>query len=396
MKKEALKNDKLALRVFLLIFCLVTLICYCYVVAGPILNLVYIYQRADGTSVDTTYGFAWYPVTAFIVTNYLLIVLMFSILADPDNPSRVDMHQILTFITLVFNFVIFVVFLLYRYGFINSAFAGGLPFNDYLWCCRYFIDEPDFCPNTTPCPDVPDLRPSSEFHLIWTFSVVFFAFATAHRVFNLMLRRTGSVTPPWLKSREGEVLAFFANLAYLGFFAYWVGWPLLNTIHLHGFPTLGIPPGPGEFISVRENFPWIALAITSLNVLPPLLLQASLAVRNLTQWVHKVHFWVSIVVSVISGVVLLYFVALLIPFFGYCNFFNSGGSICNSYLWCCVYFADAPNYCNNVTPCPNVGFLLPNSEYVAHIVMELVFVIAAGVSIWLNFRLRTYQLFTDE
>lgn len=398
MRQANLKRDARYIRAFIMFWCIATLIVFSYTLVSPIANLVYIYQRSDGTSVDNTYGLGWWPVTLFIVLNYLLIAIMYSVVTDPDSPARVDLHQIATFAAMVGNALLFVVFLVYYLAYINTSFAGGLPYNDYRWCCVYHLDEPSYCPNTIDCPITPaltggDLRVNNDFRILWIFTVVFFSFATAHRVFNLLLRRTGAVVPPKSKSYEGEILAYLITGSNLGLFVYWVGWPLLDTIHLHGYPTLGIPPGPGEFISTRYNWPWIALGILCLNIIPPLFFMASLTIRN-TQFVHITHFWFTVIINIISAVVLFFLIWLLIPLVGYCNFFNSAGSICNDYRWCCNHFADAPDYCSNVTPC-DAGVLLPNAEFVRHIILALVFTIYNGVSIWLNYRMKSYGIFLD-
>lgn len=401
MESGDFKQDIRRLRVFILLWCLATLAVFTFVVAGPITDLVYVYQRSDGSSVDITYGPGWYPVTAFVVVNYLLLAITYSVVADPDSPARVDLHQLAVYAAMVGNGIVFVVFAAYYFFWINSLLAGYLPFNDYRWCCVYFLDQIGFCPNTDPCVDPNDglgshnLNSNNAFKLIWTFSVVFFAFSTVQRVFNLTLRRTGSVVAPSDKPKEGEILAYLTNASNLGFYVYWAAWPLLNTIHEHGYPTLGIPPGPGPFQSVRYNYPWIALGILGLNLLPPLLFQMSLTIQT-TQFWHIIHLWVTIVITIISFVVILVLLWFAIPLVGYCNFFNSAGSICNDYRWCCNYFSDAPDWCPNVTPCPNVGaLLLPNADYTAHIILGIVFLIYNGVSLWLNFRMRKYGIFSE-
>lgn len=400
MEAEDFQKDVRRLRAVILLWCIATLCVFTYVVASPVTDLVYQYPRADGTSVDVTYGPGYYPVTAFIVINYLLLVVAFSVVSDPESPARVDMHQLAVYAAMIGNALVFVVFAVYYFFWINSLFGGYLPFNDFRWPCVYYAEQPDFAPNTAPClaPNAGlsshNLTPNHSFRMLWVFSVVFFAFTTVHRVFNLSLRRTGAVTRPGEKPEEGEILAFLVNATNLGFFVYWVAWPLLDTIHAHNYPTLGIPPGPGAFQNTRYNYPWVALAILALNIVPPLLFQVALTIRK-TQFWHVFHFWITLVISIISFVVFLALVWWLIPLVGYCNFFNSAGSICNDYRWCCNHFADAPDWCSNVTPCIPSVTLLPNGEYVRHIVMALVFIVYNAVSIWLNYRMRKYGIFPD-
>lgn len=400
MEPEDFQKDVRRLRAAILLWCIATLAVFSYVIVSPVTDLVYQYVRADGTSVDITYGPGWYPVTGFVVVNYLLLVIAFSVVADPESPARVDLHQLAVYAAMVGNVLIFITFLFYYLFWINSLFGGYLPFNDFRWPCVYYAEQPQFSPNTIACVapneglSSHNLSPNHSFRMLWVFSVVFFAFSAVHRVFNLSLRRTGAVTRPGEKPLEGEVLAFLVNASNLGFYVYWAAWPLLNTIHTHGYPTLGIPPGPGVFQSTRYNAPWVALALLALNILPPILFQVALTIRK-TQFWQVFHFWITIIITIVTFLVFLALVWWLIPLIGYCNSFNSAGSICNDDKWCGKHFADAPDWCNNVTPIPNAGPLLPNSQYVGHIVMTLVFVVYNGISVWLNYRMRKYGIFPD-
>lgn len=403
MKKSEIQGDVRILRATIVIWTFVFTCVFAYVIAGPVLNLVYIYQDAEGLSVDNTYGPGWYPVTAFIAINYLLLMISWSVVADPDSSGRVDLHQIACYAGMIGNGILFFVFLFYYWFWINSLFGGYLPFNDPRWCCVYFLNQPQFCPNTIPCVAPNDglagsnLLMATEFRLIWIFTLVFFTNSWIQRVFNLTMRRAGAVAGPQDNPTEGVILGYLLNLSNLGFVAYWVGWPLLDTIHIYGYPTLGIPPGPGPLIDRRfTTWQWIALAILFLNYLPPVLFQVALTIRT-TQYWHKIHFWTTAIVSIITLFVFFYFVYVLIPipYFGFCNSFTSAGSICNDYRWCCNYFADAPDYCNNVGTCPNMSILLPNHEFVMHIVICIVFICYNSISLWMNYRMRKYGVFPD-
>lgn len=400
MEPKDAQRDVRFLRAFVLLFSLLSLIVLTYFVSFPMANLIYVYPRAAGDSVDNRSGFGRIPVTIFFVVNYLVLLLAVSVVADPNSPARVDLHQLATTVALIGNLIVFFICFGYYFFWINSIFAGSLPFNDDRWACVYYGDKPSYSPTTLPCVTPNNglaghqLSPNVAFKVLWIFSVVFGFFAMVQRVFNMTLRRTGAVVPPSEAKEEGEILGFVVNGLYLGIVTYWCSTALLNTIHTHGFPTLGIPPGPGTFQSVQYNGPYTALALLCLNIIPPLVFCVALAIRT-TQFWHMIHLWTTIVVGIVTTIVLFYLIVLLIPVLGYCNSFNSAGSICNDYQWCCNHFADAPEWCNNVTPCPSDPFLVPNGEYVAHLIYGLSFVALTAVELWLNYRMQRYGVFAS-
>lgn len=399
MEAAEFERDARNVRVFLFFYAWIALILLIYVAAGPIVDFIHVYPMATGQSANFVGGWAWWPIVIFFAFNFLSIIILQTVIADPDNPARVDLHQIASILAMVANGALLLLFVGYYYFFINTSFGGGVnAFNDARWCCVYHLDHPEQCPNTLDCPgpiNSSDLRVDPNFSILWIWVLVFFIIAILQYVFNLVLRRTGAVVPATRSNaKEGEVLGYLMNALQLGLVVYWAAWPLLNTLHLHGYPTLGIPPSPGAFASTRYNHLWVMLALMALNMLPPIVFLCALAIRN-TQAFHLLHFWLSIVVSVTTAVVLVVFLWTLIPWAGFCNFYNSPGSICNAYDWCCRFYADAPAYCNNVTPCPNPASLVPNAEFMEHILYAGVFLIMGGVAIWLNYRMKRYGLFVD-
>lgn len=377
-------------RVIVLVVWLLYAILFTALIVGPVMDLQY--GGLDSTNVyySSLYGWVWWPVALLIGFNYVSLFILLSILMDPNNPARVDIHQIVNLITLVLNILLFaLVWLFYYFIYINTSFSGGEPLNSDVWCCRYY---PTRCPNTIACtPEPAQLSPNYQFTAIWIITILMSLFTALMTVANRWLRRSGAVAPPSKGSREGYVLGLFYIFLVGALYTYWVAWPLFDTIHTNGYPTMGVPPSsPGTYKSHLYNFLWVQLMIISFNLIPLLAFGAALIAKGIFV---DLHMWSQIIMSLANVIVFMILLISMIPYVGYCNSAGSGGSICNDYQWCGKYFADAIDYCANIMPIPGIGWLLPNGEYVQHLLLSLLFSVTSGYGIWTNYRMKAYGIF---
>jgi hypothetical protein len=377
-------------RVIVLVVWLLYAILFTALIVGPVMDLQY--GGLDSTNVyySSLYGWVWWPVALLIGFNYVSLFILLSILMDPNNPARVDIHQIVNLITLVLNILLFaLVWLFYYFIYINTSFSGGEPLNSDVWCCRYY---PTRCPNTIACtPEPAQLSPSYQFTAIWIITILMSLFTALMTVANRWLRRSGAVAPPSKGSREGYVLGLFYIFLVGALYTYWVAWPLFDTIHTNGYPTMGVPPSsPGTYKSHLYNYLWVQLMIISFNLIPLLAFGAALIAKGIFV---DLHMWSQIIMSLANVIVFMILLISMIPYVGYCNSAGSGGSICNDYQWCGKYFADAIDYCANIMPITGIGWLLPNGEYVQHLLLSLLFSVTSGYGIWTNYRMKAYGIF---
>jgi hypothetical protein len=374
------KMDSTGVRIFALIFTLLSALFFALWVAIPLVN----------TS-GPAYNVPWAMLFSFGVTNFLLISLAMATVADPDNPMRVDLHQILSLLALVVNILFVIACVLLYYTWINASFAGTEQFNDYReWCCSYYVDHPDICPNLGPCQNASGvLTANREYyvHLIAGCVGIFVAFFNLG--INRMLRISGVAPPATGRVVEGVVFGVvFTGLIFVAF-CYWAAWPLLNTLYIHGYPTLAIPPSPGTFESYRYNFSWWCVWMLVSNVAPPFLFMAAIIVET-NRSAQETHFWMSIIAELLS---FTSFAGLLFIWLTNCNWSWSAGSLCASYQWCCDNYPNAIHICANVGPCPTSPTLYPNAEFVQHLIFAGVFSVVDLIWIWLNFRMRKYNVF---
>jgi hypothetical protein len=362
-------------RAFVFAFTLCAALLYAYLAAGPVFNLI------DGTAAER------FPVFVFMAANFLSILLMLVIVVEPNDPVLVDIQQLMSVFAIIINGAIASLFLGYYLFYINTSFSGGSSFNDYRWCSVY----PDQCGYLTGIPLT--LSVNDEFKQLWIFSGVFFVISYIFFVCNGELRSTGAVIAPDGNPDKGKLLGAVYVVAAAGSFAYWASVTLFNTLYIHGYPTIGIPPNPGPYSSFLYGWQWWLLWVISLHWICFLLFAISL-VDNVSSYVGKAHFALNAILGLVDvGIVLaLIFAMLPIPYIGYCNSFTSGGSICNSYLWCLSYFADAPNLCNNVSP-RNV-WLFPNAEYVQHILFACLCVFWCQLGRWMNDQMSVYGVYS--
>jgi hypothetical protein len=185
--------------------------------------------------------------------------------------------------------------------------------------------------------------------------------------------------------------AWFAGLLLV----FWVGIPVLNTQFINGYPRMGIPPMPGPFLSTLYSFSWWVVWLIGLTALLPAFLL--IALMDMSKGLRAdLHWMLSVVCAALN---LFCFVALI---FGigcfYCNNTFSGGSICNSPLYCCVFYASNPQLCPNTANCdPNYTLFDIGQDYFFYLnwVMALVLFFVSMIMITLNTSLRRYGAFSS-
>ena len=366
----------------------------------PLYNTIYTtnVRAEDNLLLDARYGIAWFTVL-LLVGNILLPYLLLAVLVDKSNVVVADMHVILTYIMVILNALSFIGLTLFFFFGINTVYTGlfGLPFNDYRWCCVYNVDMPTLCPNVIPCdPDVVSthLMQNRVFEGHWGFSIVFFILTLFHLMSNLYVRNSGVVTIDRKTVKaSGRLLGVFYALIFVGVFIYWAAVPLYNTMLIYGYPRFSVPPSPNNFESWRYGWQFYAIFALVFNIVPIYGFLGAL-ISNETK-AGPIFFWAStVVMAIVDSIVLVYFILLWIfscngSWFG----FDNAGSICNDYRWCCLYFADAPHLCANITPCPGSITLFANAEFVQHVFFAFVFILMNVVGLWVQHRMKVYKLF---
>lgn len=356
-------------RRYSLAFCFVNVGLLLYVFAFPLLNLPFY-----------SFNFVWWGLFIWSICNFFLPVILAGAIVGYENPSRIDFHSISTVFTCVINVIGGLLLTFVYFTFINTSFSGNFPFNDPLYRCVY----------PGPCtPNVTDamLSPTHDFYMLWIFSLVLFFVSLLHLGINRLLRTSGAVVNEEEKRHEGKVLGLFAAFIYAIVFCYWAAFPLLDTIFVHGYPLFAIPPSPGPYYSDVANYQWWFVWLLTTNLIPPIVFVMVILLEKST-FFTSAHYWLSVLVSLLSGIAFVVFLGILI--FD-CNYSWSGGSICNSALWCCKYFANAPDLCPNVTPCD--GNRMPSAAFLQHLVLSLIFSIFALGQIWISFRMQKYRVF---
>lgn len=337
-----------------------------------------------------SYSFVYWILFVYFVMNIILFILLFVFLADSRNKPVIDIHFIWSWITLFFNMVMIVLFLIYYLFVNNTNFSAYLPFNDPFYCCYYWSSNPTQCYNTAPCTGYTNpLKSNNEFVLHWISTGVFFGFAVLHLIANRMLRNSGVVSRQIPKKASWRKWGVFVSYIYMGLFTYWAAWPLWDTIFIFGFPLLGIPPGPGPFYSNRYGYQWWFLFFMIGNLLPPLFFFVAANNKRsvIMGWLYLA---IILLVAITNFVSLCVFVGVWLFDCNNQFWFNSEGSICNSYQYCCSQFGGASNTCPNTTPCPYSITLYANHEFIQHMIFGLVFLIASTIVLWMWYRL-TYN-----
>lgn len=371
------------IRIISIVFSFFHLLTFGIFLSISVIDLIYYFTVSTGYSAFILYSVAWWCILIFVIINYILPMALLT----ATSSTGAEFHFVFSNVTVVLNFIAFVLCIVCYLLFINTSFSGGFPFNDPKWCCVYYLDHPELCPNTDFCPGDPvTLYANAQFIIIWIFTGVFFILGLIHLAINQLIQKSGMIPPP---TREEAInMGLIVSFAYLAIFAYWAAFPLLDTIFINGYPTLGVPPGPGEFVSLRYNYwQWWFVFFLITNIGPPMIYIASISMKP-SLLTTSTHFWGSLFTGIFASASFFVFLGILI--FD-CNYSWSGGSICNSHLWCCNYFSSYWEICGNVTPC--TVNLYPSSEFIQHLVISLVMAFFAYLMIWLNERMVRYGVF---
>lgn len=379
-------SGKVEVRIFLLIFAFIHIVLLIGYIAWPVWDTQYKSQGRSGIEAYNPYTFVWWFIFVFIIFNGILGYLLFSVLTEPKQKTRADVHFIFAVLTLVVNMAFLALCTVIYFFFINKSYTGNLPFNDGRWCCYYFGTNPEQCYNDAPCPFLPILQTPYVFILHWIFSGVFFLVALLHLGVNRLLRRSGVVPVEPPSKQEGTLFAIVISFIYLGLFVYWAAFPLWNTIFVFGYPLRGVSD---LFYSTRYGYQWWFLFFLSFNLAPPMLLFFAINFRK-SYLAGNAFFWLTVLVSITTFASLVVFLGVWI--FD-CNYSWSADSICNDYRYCCQFFSSARAICPNVTPCNGVSVTLyPNPDFIQHIIFSFIFLLAATVENWLVYRLRKYKI----
>jgi hypothetical protein len=396
MEEEEYAENISRLKSITLIFFSVTALVVIFWGCFPLLNTLYLWPNSTGAYADNRFRPSWYFIM-LMALNILLPYLGFLTVMRPKSNARSDLYFIFSILLLFINAIVFGALLFYYLGYTNTVYSGPEPFNDYRWCCVYQLDHPELCPNTPFIPCVPavattDLRVNGEFVTHWIFCGVFLVLSLWHIGVSRLFHVTGLVTQDSFKSRtEGLVMAgvfLFINLAVL---LYWGAFPLLNTLHVNGYPRFAIPIPPNNFETSLYGTHWWLVWLLALNVIPLGLFFLAM-VNNRSFFPQWLHYWTTIIVMLIMLVVAV-FMAIIWIFD--CNASYSGFSLCRDYRWCCNYFSTSPTLCGNTTPCPPGGTLnlSINAEFLQHFIFAIAFAVICRIQLWLSFRMKRYGIF---
>ena len=388
--QEEEANERRNIFIFGIVFGIINIAALCYLCAFPILDLInyqviYTGESTYNAYVFTWLVFSWWMVLFFIMGNLLLAFVLFAVLADPKNPSRTDVHTIISAIVLAINIVLFVLFTLCFFFLVDTSFSGRSSFNDPDWCKEFALDHPELCTNNhDPSYTTKD---NFNFTILWIFSGIEIVFSFIHLAVNRLLRTSGTVGAPGSNPKEGIIMGLGFTFLYLLAFAYWVAFPLLDTIFIHGYPLLAIPPSPGAYYSVLYGWQWWFLWLYSLNLLPPVFFVLCLVYQR-NRLFTSLHFWSSVIIAFATFASLILF---FVVWFAFCNLDWSEGSICNDYQACQVFFVSWVNTCANVVG--TVIGLGSNPQFNQHLLYGFFFLLLTTVQIWLNYRMKKYGVF---
>ncbi len=137
---------------------------------------------------------------------------------------------------------------------------------------------------------------------------------------------------------QGGIL--FALLGVI-LFAVFTGFFLLNNNFHNGYLRMRVPPSPGPWKSARYGVTWGFCYFMFFNFLSPVTLMMAVAEHYYTSRL-SLHKAINLLLLIGNGISFVYF---LVIGEAYCNWGYSASSICNSYLYCCVYGASNQDWC---------------------------------------------------
>ena len=317
----------------------------------------------------------------FIVSlNGLLPYLLLSALSIPSQIYRTDIHTVVSWALLILNVLCAIAFTIIMLTLTNTTASGSLSFNDPRWDCAFTV----IC---NPSVQISELTIPPELIAHLAFSIIFAVIAMLNLGINRLIRVYGVVYQSKSSLLTGKYLTVLYTAIFLIIYCSWASITLLNTIHIHGYPRFAIPPVPNNFISTRYSISYWALFLLGTNVIPIYLFVALLSTGKDSP-LSILYLYSTPIFAIISGLILLF---LLIQLGVGCNNALSVGSICNSYKYCHKYFNT--NVCGNVSPFPQPTQLLPNDEYIAHIIYSILFICLHSVGLWFHYRIKVYGIF---
>lgn len=395
MKEQKTFNDNIkSIEIFSIIFIFISIFIFLLWACIPLINNVYFSYNQSGHVIDDRFSFAW-TMSFMLSLNILLPMLLTLTLLDPRNTSRGDFLYMFVMILVFINGIIMFSMFMYWLFWVNTGFAAGSAFNDYRYCCVYY-EKTQYCSNTAfpPCsPAVTqrDLGMSDVFIWHWAFSAAFLFLTFGYMIVHKLIHESGVINPHNEKNKKNEGLIVGLVFIFLSAIVYalWAGFPLLNTLHLNGYPRFPIPPIPNTFETLIYGYHWWLIWCLGLNLLPILTFLLAL-INNKFIGVTKLHYWVTTLVAFID--ISVFFLLLLVYIFD-CGYNYSGGSLCNSYSWCCSFFSNAPTICPNITPCPNPINEHANAEFFMHLIMSMVFGFMNVINVWITYRMKQYGIF---
>jgi hypothetical protein len=116
---------------------------------------------------------------------------------------------------------------------------------------------------------------------------------------------------------------------------------LINNNFANGYLRMRVPPSPGPWKSARYGVTWGFCYFMFFNFLSPVTLMMAVAEY---QYVSRLtlHWGVNLLLIIGNGVSFVFFLVIGLA---YCNWNYSASSICNSYLFCCVYGSTNQDWC---------------------------------------------------
>lgn len=378
-------------RDFAFVFVIVHIALVAAFCAWPVWDTQYINLASSGVAAYNPYTWIWWFVFLFVLFNFVLGILLMAVIVDTKYKPPGDMHFIFALITLILNVIVVVLCTIIYFFFINKNYTGVYPFNDPKWCCYYYFSVPQQCYNTVPCPVLPTLTTPYVFVLYWVFSGVFTVVAILHLGINRLLRWTGVIPKGEGTPSQGRMLGTGLSVVFAALFAYWVAFPLWNTVYVNGYPLFAIPPSPGPYVSFLYTYQWWFLWLMTTNLAPPVLFFLA-AIHRQSAVLSSAYFWLTLLVSITSFICLCVFLGVWLFDCNNMLFIPSAGSYCNDYRYCCEHFSSAANVCPNTTPCVGGSITLyPNPDFIQHIIFAAIFMFGTTIKLWIYYRLRKYQ-----